>query len=162
MGQLTVRRMLFTLAALSLSISPYATLMPAVVVKVFDRGAETVGLFIGAVGLGAFIAAINLAMKPNIRGLGKWIGLAPVIAGLGASDSGSRAGSALLLPADAGRLRHVHVGRDLQHDPADHRGRGEAKPRAFLLRDVLRRAARPLATTSAAGSPTTWALPPPS
>jgi MFS family permease len=88
MGSLTIRRMLFTLAAVSLSISPYGTLMPAVVVKVFDRGAETVGLFIGAVGLGAFIAAIGLATRPNVRGLGKWIGLAPVIAGLGAIGFG--------------------------------------------------------------------------
>ena len=37
--------------------------MPAIVVKTFGRGAETVGLFIGAVGLGAFIAAIQLAMR---------------------------------------------------------------------------------------------------
>ncbi len=88
MRNLTIRRMLFTLAAVSLSISPYGTLMPAVVVKVFDRGAETVGLFIGAVGLGAFIAAIGLATRPNVRGLGKWIGLAPVIAGLGAIGFG--------------------------------------------------------------------------
>src|SRR5262249_53562479 len=88
MGQLTVRRMLFLLAAVSLSISPYATLMPAVVVKVFDRGAETVGLFIGAVGLGAFLAAANLAVRPNIRGLGKWIGPAAMIAGVGAIGFG--------------------------------------------------------------------------
>jgi len=88
MGSLTIRRMLFTLAALSLSISPYGTLMPAVVVKTFGRGAETVGLFIGAVGLGAFIAAVALAMRPNVRGLGKWIALAPVIAGVGAIGFG--------------------------------------------------------------------------
>jgi MFS family permease len=87
-GSLPIRRMLFMLAALSLSISPYGTLMPAVVVKTFGRGAETVGLFIGAVGLGAFIAAIQLAMRPNVRGLGKWIGRAPVIAGLGAIGFG--------------------------------------------------------------------------
>ena len=84
MGSLPIRRMLFMLAALSMSISPYGTLMPAVVVKTFGRGAETVGLFIGAVGLGAFIAAIQLAMRPSVRGLGKWIGMAPVIAGVGA------------------------------------------------------------------------------
>jgi len=88
MGQLTVRRMLFLLAAVSMTISPYATLMPAVVVKVFGRGAETVGLFIGAVGLGAFIAAINLAVRPNVRGLGKWIGASAMIAGVGAIGFG--------------------------------------------------------------------------
>src|SRR4029077_19606885 len=70
-------------AAVSLSISPYATLMPAIAVKTFGRGAETVGLFIGAVGFGAFLAAINLAMRPDVRGLGKWIGASAIIAGLG-------------------------------------------------------------------------------
>ena len=88
MGLLPVRRMLFLLAAISMTISPYATLMPAVVVRIFGRGAETVGLFIGAVGLGAFIAAIHLATRPNVRGLGKWIGAAAIIAGVGAIGFG--------------------------------------------------------------------------
>src|SRR5258708_27102178 len=78
MRQLTVRRMLFVLAAVSVSISPYGTLMPAIAVKTFGRGAETVGLFIGAVGLGAFIAAINLAMRHDVRGLGQLIRWDPV------------------------------------------------------------------------------------
>lgn len=88
MGQLTVRRMLFLLAAVSMTISPYATLMPAIAVQTFGRGAETVGLFIGAVGLGAFIAAITLALRPTVRGLGKWIGTAAMIAGIGAIGFG--------------------------------------------------------------------------
>ena len=88
MGMLPVRRMLFTLAAVSFSISPYATLMPAIAVQTFDEGAELVGLFIGAVGLGAFIAAVGLARRPSVRGLGKWIGVAAVIAGVGAIGFG--------------------------------------------------------------------------
>ena len=88
MGQLTVRRMLFLLAAVSMTISPYATLMPAVVVKVFGRGAETVGLFIGAVGLGAFVSAVALARRPSVRGLGRLLPIAPIVAGLGAIGFG--------------------------------------------------------------------------
>ncbi len=88
MGLLPVRWMLFTLAAVSLSISPYATLMPAIAVKTFAQGAGLVGLFIGAVGMGAFIAAATLAVRPNVRGLGKWIGTACVIAGVGAVGFG--------------------------------------------------------------------------
>jgi MFS family permease len=42
-----------------------------------------VGFFIGAVGLGAFVAAVSLARRPSVRGLGKWIGIAAVVAGLG-------------------------------------------------------------------------------
>ena len=88
MGQLPVRRMLFTLGAVSFSISPYATLMPAIAVKTFNQGAELVGLFIGAVGLGAFIAAVSLARRPSVRGLGKWIPAAAIVAGLGAVGFG--------------------------------------------------------------------------
>src|SRR5260221_14251046 len=88
MGMLPVRRMLFTLAAVSFSISPYATLMPAIAVKSFHEGAALVGLFIGCVGLGAFIAAVGLARRPTVRGLGKWIGVAAIVAGVGAGGFG--------------------------------------------------------------------------
>jgi MFS family permease len=35
------------------------------------------------VGLGAFVAAVSLARRPSIRGLGKWIGIAALSAGVG-------------------------------------------------------------------------------
>ena len=84
MGFLPTRRMLFTLAAISISISPYATLMPAIAVKTYHEGAELVGLFVGAVGLGAVTSAVFLARRPSVAGLGKWIAIAGVVAGLGA------------------------------------------------------------------------------
>lgn len=88
MGILPVRRLLFVLAAVGFSISPYSTLMPAMAVTAFNRGSELVGLFIGCVGLGAFIAALMLARRPSVRGLGKWIPAACVIAGIGAIGFG--------------------------------------------------------------------------
>ena len=88
MGSLPIRRMLFTLSAVSFSISPYATLMPAMSVKVFGEGAGLVGVFIGAVGLGAFISAVWLARRPSVRGLGRLIPIAPIVAGLGAIGFG--------------------------------------------------------------------------
>ncbi len=88
MGILPVRWMLFSLSAVSFSISPYATLMPAIAVKTFDGGPELVGLFIGAVGLGAFVAAVGLARRPSVRGLGKWIPSSAIVAGLGAIGFG--------------------------------------------------------------------------
>ena len=88
MGLLPVRRMLFALAAVSFSISPYSTLMPAMAVKVFGGGAELVGLFIGAVGFGAFISAVALARRPSVRGLGRWLPIAAIVAGLGAIGFG--------------------------------------------------------------------------
>ena len=89
MGTLPIRRMLFTLAAVSFSISPYATLMPAMSVKVFGEGAGLVGVFIGAVGLGAFISAVGLARRPSVRGLGRLIPISPMVAGLGAIGFGA-------------------------------------------------------------------------
>ncbi|MGZ5079157.1 MAG: MFS transporter [Usitatibacter sp.] len=88
MGMLPVRRMLFTLAAVSFSISPYSTLMPAMAVQSFGGGAALVGLFIGAIGLGAFISAVTLARRPSVRGLGKWLPVAAIVAGLGAIGFG--------------------------------------------------------------------------
>ena len=83
MGNLPIRRMLFTLGALSFGVSPYTTLMPALVVRIFGEGSELVGIFIGAVGLGAFASAITLATRKSVRGLGRWIPLATIAAGLG-------------------------------------------------------------------------------
>ena len=83
MESLPIRRMLFTLAAVSFGISPYTTLMPALVVRIFGEGSELVGIFIGAVGLGAFASAITLATRKSIRGLGRWIPLSAAAAGLG-------------------------------------------------------------------------------
>lgn len=88
MGMLPVRRMLLTLALVSFSISPYSTLMPAMAVKAFGQGAGLVGLFIGAVGLGAFISAVTLARRPSVRGLARWLPAAAVIAGLGSFGFG--------------------------------------------------------------------------
>jgi MFS family permease len=88
MGLLPVRRMLFVLAAVSFSISPYSTLMPAMAVVIHGGGAELVGLFIGAVGLGAFISAVALARRPSVRGLGRWLPVSAMVAGLGAIGFG--------------------------------------------------------------------------
>ncbi len=84
MGFLPVRRLLFLLSAVSISISPYSTLMPAIAVKTFHQGAELVGLFIGAVGLGALVSAVSLARRPSILGLTRWIAVAACAAGIGA------------------------------------------------------------------------------
>jgi MFS family permease len=90
--------MLFTLAAVSASISPYSTLMPAMSVQVFGRGAGLVGLFIGAVGLGAFVSAIGLARRPTVRGLARWLPWSAVIAGAGAIGFGLSRHVALSVP----------------------------------------------------------------
>ncbi len=100
MGSLPIRRMLLLLATVSITVGPYSSLMPAMAVKTFGEGAQLVGLFIGAVGLGAVVAAVSLARRPSVRGLVKWIGLSSIAAGLGAAGfcfSRSIALSALLM-----------------------------------------------------------------
>lgn len=88
MGTLPVRRILFALGAVSVALSPYGSLMPAIAVRTFHQGAELVGLFLGAVGLGAFASAIVLARRPSVRGLAKWLVVAPIVAGVGAIGFG--------------------------------------------------------------------------
>ncbi len=85
MGFVPIRRMLLLLATVSICVGPYSTLMPAIAVRTYASGAQLVGLFIGAVGLGAVISAVSLARRPSIRGLGKWIPASAILAGAGAA-----------------------------------------------------------------------------
>lgn len=85
MGSVPIRRMLFLLATVSIAIGPYSSLMPAIAVKTFAQGPQLLGLFIGAVGLGAVVSAVFLARRPSVRGLAKWIAIASILAGAGAA-----------------------------------------------------------------------------
>lgn len=85
MGFVPIRRMLLMLATVSITIGPYSSLMPAIAVKTFGEGAQLVGFFIGAVGLGAVAAAVSLARRLSVRGLAKWIGASAIAAGAASS-----------------------------------------------------------------------------
>ena len=89
MGTLPLRRLLLTLGAVSFAISPYTTLMPAMTVRIFGEGSELVGLFIGAVGLGALISAVTLARRRSVAGLWRWIPVAAGAAGVGCIGFGA-------------------------------------------------------------------------
>jgi MFS family permease len=89
MGTLPLRRLLLTLAAVSFAISPYTTLMPAMTVRIFGEGSELVGLFIGAVGLGALISAVTLARRRTVAGLWRWIPFSAGAAGIGCIGFGA-------------------------------------------------------------------------
>lgn len=80
-GQQVIVALLVIIGIISFTISPYVTLMPAIVVKSFQGGSALVGYFIAAVGLGAFIGAMRLAARKNVRGMAKWIAIAAVVAG---------------------------------------------------------------------------------
>ncbi|MEP6944585.1 MAG: MFS transporter [Acidobacteriota bacterium] len=68
-----VRDLLLMLGLVSLMGTPYAVLMPIFADKFLGGGASTLGLLMGASGLGALIAALALASRRQIYGLGKWV-----------------------------------------------------------------------------------------
>jgi MFS family permease len=78
-----VRELLLLLGAVSLFGAPYAVLMPIFSDQVLHHGASALGLLMGSSGLGALLAAISLATRTQLRGLGRWVSSSTV--GFGAS-----------------------------------------------------------------------------
>jgi MFS family permease len=72
-GSLATRRPILLLAALSLFTAPWQSLMPIYAAERFDGDSSTLGLLIGAVGVGAFAATAFLALRATVRGLGRVI-----------------------------------------------------------------------------------------
>ena len=71
-----IRSILLLLAIVSLAGMPYATLLPIFARQIFHGGANTLGLLMGSIGVGALIAAVPLAARRSVLGLGRRIGLA--------------------------------------------------------------------------------------
>ena len=76
-----VRALLLLLGLVSLFGMPYAVLMPIFADKYLNGSSSTLGFLMGASGLGALIAALTLASRKQVFGLGRWIAFA--CAGLG-------------------------------------------------------------------------------
>jgi len=68
-GSLPLRSILLLFAVVSLMGWPFMTLMPVFAVKVLHGGAHTMGFLTGAVGLGAFLAAMSMVLRRNVLGL---------------------------------------------------------------------------------------------
>jgi MFS family permease len=81
-GFAPIRALLLLLALLSLMGTPYLVLMPVVAGRVLHGGSTTLGLLMGASGLGALAGALHLASRRSVLGLGRAIGLADVAFGL--------------------------------------------------------------------------------
>lgn len=78
-----VTALLLLLGAVSLFGAPYAVLMPIFSDQVLHHGASALGLLMGASGLGALAAAVSLAVRRQLRGLGQWVAISS--AGFGVS-----------------------------------------------------------------------------
>lgn len=78
-----IRSILLLLAIISLMGMPYTVLMPIFAKEVLQGDAGTLGVLMGATGVGAIMGALFLASRPSIRGLGRLIAIAAGLFGAG-------------------------------------------------------------------------------
>lgn len=76
-----IRVLLPMLALVSITATPYQTLMPIFAAEVYAGGAETLGFLVGAAGLGGVVGMLYLASRRDVRGLTRWPVYASGIAG---------------------------------------------------------------------------------
>ncbi|MGA3162000.1 MAG: MFS transporter [Terracidiphilus sp.] len=80
---LPLRTILLLFALNSLMGMPFVVLMPIFAKKVLSGGPHTLGFLMAAMGLGALVSALSLAVRKTVRGLLKMIPIAGTIFGLG-------------------------------------------------------------------------------
>jgi MFS family permease len=78
-----VRIILLLFALVSLMGWPFTVLMPVFAGNILHGGPHTLGFLMGAVGVGALISAISLAIRRTVRGLVKMISIATATFGAG-------------------------------------------------------------------------------
>jgi len=71
-----IRALLLLLGLVSLVAMPYSVLMPIFAARVLHGNARTLGTLMGATGVGALGAALVLASRRGLRGLGRWVAFA--------------------------------------------------------------------------------------
>ncbi len=71
-----IRALLLLLGLVSLMGMPYSVLMPIIADKFLGGGSATLGYLMGASGLGALAAALVLATRREVFGLGRWVNFA--------------------------------------------------------------------------------------
>ena len=77
-GFLPIRTILMLFAVVSLMGMPFVVLMPVFAARCCTAG-RTPGFLMGAMGVGALVSALSLAVRKNVRGL---IRMIPVAAGV--------------------------------------------------------------------------------
>ena len=75
-GTSPIRALMLLLGMISFTGMPYAVLMPVFADQILHGGAQGLGLLMGASGLGALSAAITLANRKSVSGLGQWVAVA--------------------------------------------------------------------------------------
>ena len=78
-----IRTILLLFALVSLMGWPFTVLMPIFAGKILHGGPHTLGFLMGAVGVGALVSALSLAVRKTVRGLGKMIPISTAAFGVG-------------------------------------------------------------------------------
>lgn len=82
-GFAPVRTILLLFAIVSLMGWPFTVLMPIFAGKILKGGPHTLGFLMGAVGIGALVSAISLALRKSVLGLGRMIPISTAALGIG-------------------------------------------------------------------------------
>jgi MFS family permease len=82
-GSLPLRNILLLFALVSLMGWPFMALMPVFAAQVLHGGPHTMGFLTGAVGFGAFLAAISMVLRRTVRGLEIWLPRSAILFGIG-------------------------------------------------------------------------------
>lgn len=80
-GSESIRSILLLLALISLLGMPYTVLMPVFAGQVLHGGPHTLGYLMAAIGVGALVGAIGLAIRKTVLGLGRVVPLSAAIFG---------------------------------------------------------------------------------
>ncbi len=81
-GSVPIRSILLLIGVISLVGLPYITLMPVFASDILHGGPNTMGLLMAAVGVGALVSAVRLAVRKSVLGLGRIIPLSAGIFGI--------------------------------------------------------------------------------
>src|SRR5215469_3793161 len=68
-----IRSLLLLIGLVSLVAMPYAVLMPVFAARILHGNARTLGILMGAAGVGALSGALILASRTGLKGLSKWV-----------------------------------------------------------------------------------------
>ncbi|HZD46121.1 MAG TPA: MFS transporter [Acidobacteriaceae bacterium] len=80
---LPIRNLLLLFAVVSLMGMPYTVLMPVFASQVLHGGPHTLGFLMAAAGVGALIAAVQLALRKSVKGLLRMVPISAAVFGAG-------------------------------------------------------------------------------
>ena len=84
-GNIPIRTLLLLMSAISFFGLPLMTFIPAYVKTILQGEREMLGLLLSCIGVGSFIAALYLAARKSVLGLGKVVMLSGALLGIGLS-----------------------------------------------------------------------------